>query len=1146
VVTGTSGSVVVTGVIQQVSDHSLTFTIPVGAVPPAASQSFTADYYQQIDGITFLVKFVGTLAGSSNLNFNLGVPFLHVNGDVKAQFMGNLTLLLGFGINRTDGFFFKTQFGDVPMVSATDRTAPAITLNGQVSLSGPVGLSLGFLNLSGTFDSSKDFLSTAFTAAIAGVNDPSKLTLSELVDALDGNGPGITQLVTLGLNVLARLNVPLSLSAGANFPNLNASFVLDWGVANTDPTTSSQTPFLPFNALASSIPAPNISLQNVQLDVGSFLSNLLDPVFHIFQQYNIVPQNLVNFLETKLPLINESPLDLLNQALPQESTTADFLFNLAKLIAEVDSSASSATSQQLGINFGTLTISQSPMNVTQPTFTPNQQTPMATMTGASPTPLPQNVSIPGSNLPLIGSFLQTLGDDGITFPILQLSSLESLLSGQDVDLIFVNLPPLQLPLNVSFSVPLLDVGIPFVADVYINAAFHGGFSLTANISAGLDTRGLRKGISHILDGLYLGYVAPNSGPGEPDKILDLDAGDKKIPQLVFTGDIGAEIDAGVEVLGVPVGQISGSADLKASVNVSLNDDNENAQGQPPPGDTRSVEDRHDGKFHLDEIGTVLSSNGGSLLSLFHISGGVSAQLAVTGTVFGQQLFQFGFNIPLISFGTAGGSGTPPGGGTGGVGASGPGTGNPTTTDVVPAHLKEGAGFIEGTTLYLTSANTTDPTVALGTNAPGGDHVNITLVDKNQNPFDGPHILDLKGAKVTPMTVSLPGTNPLPGGKPVPPAAFLVSAPAGVNFVAEGVQPGQGFTYQAATTLQEESGIIIGVAPGFFSFQPGFNANIPASTSDITVFSGKETLRIEKDGFIDDFGPMEKDFDHHIADAADLTLITNQGPFDDPRTVLNGFGAGNDKVVVDPSVTMPVSLFGGTGNDTLIGGSGHNMLTGGSGNDLIEVAPAPAGLTPDDYRAHDSTLIGGDGNDTLIGGPGNDLIIGGQGDDVLDAGGAIPDSNSLSNPTQQTFIDSGQDTLVGGGGNDIIDGRDQSALIVGGYDSTFYPGPPDPTQRRQGSDIIKGSSNPQTPATIYSHDRGTLPIPPSDLPDQIYVGNAQTNVFATVTVENPQHSLFPGTVTFDALGQPVLLTPNSISTPQGPPRAAANHRTGCTH
>ncbi|MCC6508377.1 MAG: hypothetical protein IT423_04670, partial [Pirellulaceae bacterium] len=46
------------------------------------------------------------------------------------------------------------------------------------------------------------------------------------------------------------------------------------------------------------------------------------------------------------------------------------------------------------------------------------------------------------------------------------------------------------------------------------------------------------------------------------------------------------------------------------------------------------------------------------------------------------------------------------------------------------------------------------------------------------------------------------------------------------------------------------------------------------------------------------------------------------------------GNGNDKITIDPSVTVPVRLFGGEGNDILVGGSGADVLVGGDGNDVL--------------------------------------------------------------------------------------------------------------------------------------------------------------------------------------------------------------------
>ena len=82
------------------------------------------------------------------------------------------------------------------------------------------------------------------------------------------------------------------------------------------------------------------------------------------------------------------------------------------------------------------------------------------------------------------------------------------------------------------------------------------------------------------------------------------------------------------------------------------------------------------------------------------------------------------------------------------------------------------------------------------------------------------------------------------------------------------------------------------------------------------------------------------------------------------------GAGNDNIVIDPSVpaSAKVRINGNAGNDTLVGGTGDDVLEAG-----------------ENYNGPDNgndTLDGNGGNDVLYADPGADQLHGGPGNDLL--------------------------------------------------------------------------------------------------------------------------------------------------------------------
>ncbi|MEZ6133641.1 MAG: Ig-like domain-containing protein [Pirellulaceae bacterium] len=119
-----------------------------------------------------------------------------------------------------------------------------------------------------------------------------------------------------------------------------------------------------------------------------------------------------------------------------------------------------------------------------------------------------------------------------------------------------------------------------------------------------------------------------------------------------------------------------------------------------------------------------------------------------------------------------------------------------------------------------------------------------------------------------------------------------------------------------------------------------------------------------------------------------------------RIYFNG-GAGNDKITIDPSVTIPVTLIGGRGNDILIGGSGNTTFAGGSGNDVVT---SRGGVGTTDRYLFENNW----GQDT-----------------ISDAGGH--DTIDFSGVTVGLNITHGVETAVAYGGN-TIHGPGGAALV----------------------------------------------------------------------------------------------------------------------
>jgi len=114
------------------------------------------------------------------------------------------------------------------------------------------------------------------------------------------------------------------------------------------------------------------------------------------------------------------------------------------------------------------------------------------------------------------------------------------------------------------------------------------------------------------------------------------------------------------------------------------------------------------------------------------------------------------------------------------------------------------------------------------------------------------------------------------------------------------------------------------------------------------------------------------------------------------TTISAFlGAGDDQFSVSPGsptpATLPLTVEGGRGADTITSGPAADSLSGGGGNDTVNA---------------------GDGNDIIVGNHGNDFVNGQRGNDTEDLG--------AGDDTTTWLPGDGSDTIDGEHGQDALD------------------------------------------------------------------------------------------------------------------------------
>jgi hypothetical protein len=293
-----------------------------------------------------------------------------------------------------------------------------------------------------------------------------------------------------------------SLEGYAGLPSIRSNLVLDWNAFNYQNGQISEG-------------KPTLSFDKVQLDLGSFVSNIARPVL---TQINNVIQPftpIVNFLNTDIPLFNKLDLtDLFDQngdgqvtmlevastlnqwdgGKPIDTSFIDAISDLQKATQALNSIVNAPG--DLKIDLGSYTLGQvdsKGQNLQSATPTAKDTTPAATDQINSP-------STPSA----IANFFSALNNiKGLSFPILSdPSQTLNLLLGNPATLFQYDVPDLNLNFSMSQSFPVIWP---------LSGVLQGDFSASTNLAFGYDTQGFQEwkasgfttaGALDLLDGFY--------------------------------------------------------------------------------------------------------------------------------------------------------------------------------------------------------------------------------------------------------------------------------------------------------------------------------------------------------------------------------------------------------------------------------------------------------------------------------------------------------------------------------------------------------------------------------------------------------------------------------------------------------------------
>jgi len=1048
------------------------------------------------DQIEFNVVLSRGLTASQPIGFDIGLPGLGLSIDPNAAItvMLGYTLDLTFGVSRNEGVYFDTSALDELSIDL-DVTLPGLGVTGR----------LGFLEINITDNTSDPSLfSGSFNVDLLDpVGTGKRLTLNELLSG-SANPASI-----FDARLVAMADVNLLFVAGfgdATLPSLLVDFHLGWSFGGS--------------SLSGSV--PTVQYNNIRLNLGEFISGLVDPVLSTITGIFEPVEPFIEVLTAELPVISDllgrkiTMLDIAALFGDGVETAAVFIEAVADILAFADTL--DTVGNDVFLHLGSLDFGG--LDLRQPRSTPLQFSDLN----------PGNISVNPDTMGDVENQASTfysastsIEGGGFSFPLLEDPTIGMrLLFNQDVDLFLYDMPRLDFTFQYTQFIPVY---------AFIGVRFGGSVNVTADFAFGYDTYGLRK-FADSGNGLDLleGFFVSDWVNG------------KDVPEITVTGKLlaGAGADIGVASVFVDGGVFT-------SLLFNLHD----------------VE--QDGKFRGAEI---LDRLGNGVFCLFEITGEIGAFLQIEIEIgicpfclsFSQELarvtmisFEILCEPPPVLADLA-----PDGTLTLNAGPRAPLRLNVNTTDGDESFvitrvnddivLVEAFGFSQA---WGAVPRFDDP------NGPPGPPITKIVADMG----NGKDSIDIDIDLTDPVEImGGPGNDVILGGG----ANDILQGGPGIDYLygRDGADVLYGHSVSGSGDDNAGDKLVGGNGndtlhgnggPDHLFGENGEDTLFGGAGTDVlqggnendNLHGGPDTDALWGDQGVDMLYGDDGDDELHGGTENDTlqggpgadTLAGEAGtdslwghstsgsgddnagdtlyggfipgyndlipPVGDLTDTLHGQGgpdvlhgndgddflfgeAGNDTIFGNDGVDF---VFGGTGNDTIhgnddadvlhgeegddtmFGGAGVDYLYGEDGNDKLN------GDAGDDFlfgEANDDTLKGGTGTDTLVGGPGADTIRGQEGDD-------------------QIFGQDNEDILFGDDGDDLILGHDHDDFLHGGRGN-------DRLEAGRGNDILLGSDDDDYLFGEEGHDDlfgndGNDHLDGGDGVDDLFGGNDDDFLFA---------------------------------------------------